>query len=111
MDDQVYAMTKPGCVPKLIDCFSDQEELIKFVGQLYSGSLEIVDYCELATKETDRDVITSKLILSLVTHLLFVRQNYDIIRDLVSKLDVEFINKSELNKMQDKLNFKGDIFD
>ncbi len=93
IDQEVYeAMAK---------CFSNGEEYGQFMQQLQLIAKEITFFTEVAARRPDDDNVQINITLQQIAMLIiFIRQNMDLVQQLVSKLKPRNITKDELDDLQ-----------
>jgi hypothetical protein len=96
-----YKMIDQEVYEEMAKCFSNGEEYASFVGGLQVTAKEIDFYTNVAARRPeDEDVQINISLQQIAMIVLFIRQNMDLIHQLVSKIKPRDMTKEELDRLK-----------
>jgi hypothetical protein len=96
-----YKIVDQEVYEEMAKCFSNGEEYGQFVQMLQITSKEIAFFTEVAARRPEDDNVQISISLQQIAMLIiFIRQNMDLVQQLVSKLKPRSITKEELDELK-----------
>lgn len=84
---------------KLDACFSDQEEIYTFLTSLKDVTDDLHFLILLSNKVEDKD-LPNILMKQICVFALFCRENFDLVRELVEKIDWKNMTEEQINNLK-----------
>lgn len=96
-----YKMIDQEVYEDMAKCFSNGEEYAAFIGMLQTAAKEIDFYTNVgARRPNDENVQINISLQQIAMIVLFVRQNMDLIHQLVSKVKPRNMTQEELDQLK-----------
>lgn len=96
-----YKIVDQEVYEEMAKCFSNGEEYAQFVNMLHATAKEIDFFTNVAARRPDdEDVQISISLQQIAMVIIFIRQNMDLVQQLVSKIKPRSITKEEMDELK-----------
>lgn len=94
-----YFVLSKECLEKLSHCFSNTEEISDFISHMETSADEIAFHAKLRQRMQTIDEKATILMRQVAILTIFCREHYDLIRELVNKLEPESVTKEKFEEI------------
>jgi|SRR5690242_19887379 len=95
-----YNMVTKETLEKLMKCFTDTEEMQKFISHMDATTNEL-NFCMLLRGKVDDDSAFVTILKQVILFTLFCREHLELIHELVRNIDVKEISDKDFKWKHD----------
>lgn len=104
--EKTHVVVDSESLKKLLNCFADTEEFHEFMGSVVSLIQEITFSLALQERSrSERQVLDYQTAKQIFIISMFLRENYDLIQNLVHAVNYKLVTKDEADILKQDENY------